>query len=361
MRMSTYSLDGFFSQLTLSERPLVVVVAPNFEDRSMSFLKRFVDRVSVDQGDVRWLMFTLQGPHIQQLLDAIKARNARRCWQLLEEHRPQSARLHEVVQYPTEIERFVHRLASHIADLDAEVDLLIDYSSIPRRLLTQLLGRIAGTGPVESKLYRVRDLWLSYTWADSYPDAIKDEFIGDIVGNYSRDSLESLMNGKEMVELIIFLGGSVHEVSATLEIARRANLGNNLKIVLVVYYGDVNHGNSDWVLRNHHKILRDEFSKDASSVRFVYSIEDVVSFLNASVRQSACLAKGNRGLFAIAPFGPKPISVAAHFALDTYRGLAAGAGPAASNCEMLTISGSQYLSVYSLGESVGHLFRIEDV
>lgn len=105
------------------------------------------------------------------------ARNARRCWQLLEEHRPQSARLHEVVQYPTEIERFVHRLASHIADLDAEVDLLIDYSSIPRRLLTQLLGRIAGTGPVESKLYRVRDLWLSYTWADSYPDAIKDEFL----------------------------------------------------------------------------------------------------------------------------------------------------------------------------------------
>jgi len=359
MHLSSIQLNKLLERIESSSRSIAIVIAPNFEERSISFVKRLLNRLA-DNKEARskiwWFMITLQGDHPPQILDAIKARNAQRCWKLIEKNSPESFRAHEILLYPAESRSLGYRLDSFFREMDEEFDLIIDYSSIPRSLLTQILNEVSSSYKSSARLADATELYLTYTWADGYPQNTRTEFVGEIMGHYSQTNLEKLIANKDLVDIVVFSGGNVHDVAATMELLYRSILGKNLSVSLCILLNDVNMSISQENMRNNYKTLLDTFSRDSSSIRFVFSVDDAYEFLSSFVSKSLCNTEPGRGFLGIAPFGPKPVGVAAHFALTQYA--SSNPGAKRGDYDILTVSDAQYLSVYSLGEGLGHVFEI---
>ncbi|GAA1033701.1 MULTISPECIES: hypothetical protein [Amycolatopsis] len=335
-----------------SHARVMIILAPNFEERSTHCCTELIELFEgLDQdgstSEIHWIIFTLQGRHSPTFLDAIKAVNVRRVVQALSggQHRGRVA--HKIIEYPIDPGRFLGELALLMRGLPCIDQLIVDYSAVPRNLLSALIEEVAASSSNRGRFPKVRKVALLYAWADNYPKAAGPELLGEVVGHFSSLPLRSLLEERDHAEVVIFAAGTTHDAVALLEALRGNGMGNQIGIHLVNFMNSDNLLESRLKLRNHYTILRDA-PLQGVQVRYVFTVRHALAYMrDVAAICSQASDEGLRTLLAIGSFGPKPLAVAAQFVVQEH---AEQHGTTSEvRADVLNSRGSQYLSPYSLG------------
>jgi len=241
-------------------------------------------------------------------------------------------------------------LQSSLRSLPVSPDrVIIDFTSIPRPILTALMEGLAS-----GELLR-RDIspYLGYTWARAYPEVSAFEDYGRPKGAFSDSTVDELLEGIAHLELVVTTGTSIHEAHAVLgELDRRR--GHLTARVRIVNF--MNHANlsESWRQLTNHQALLD--ASKGWQVEYAFSVRHVLARVNRAWLGAQEAERAGRGPVAllVAPFGPKPISVGVQLLMADLRRTST-----AARLEVLRSSESQYLSVYSLGASDCSLFHYQ--
>jgi hypothetical protein len=359
MTLRVVNFSSISENLIRGTGPVAVIVAPNFEVRSKASCERLIKdfrAAGIASTRLHWFLLTLQGSHAPEILDAVKSVHTREVISRLRKAGYQETQItHATIPYPIMPDRFTSLVARLFRRFEDSMVLVVDYSALPRNLLSILLSQIRESGRPEAAFPKVQTVWLTYTWATNYPDSSGPEFVGSIVGQYSGLPLRELLQGKTHADIILVTGGSGHDAFEVLDVMREARLGNQIKIQLLNFISDENFHESHRKLRHHYGLVQ-EAKLIGADIRYVFSIRHALHFM----RQTAlsCASRRNSGsatLFAISPFGPKPLAVAANFVREEY--LALLEERSFVEADVLNSSGTQYLSLYSLGAGASTAFQ----
>ncbi|MEA3063260.1 MAG: hypothetical protein QOJ94_3041 [Sphingomonadales bacterium] len=361
--MSLHVVDyrGVAADLSALTGDIVVIIAPNFEERSTAMPKRLIrdfKKANIQRSRVRWFVLTIQGSHSPEILDAVKAIYTRKViGRLVDAGYPLERVHHQVVAYPMASEKFTSLLARSFRLLDGPLNLIIDFSALPRNLLSTLLTQVASSGPPAAALPNVRTAWLVYANAKLYPDGSGPEFVGNIIGNFTGIPLRELLEHKTHADIVLLAGGSGHDAFEVLDIVRSTKLGNQIRLHVVNYISDTNLHESHRKLRHHYGLLA-EAQRLGADIRYIFSVRHALEFMRQTARRCASVRNsGFSTLFAVAPFGPKPFAVAAHFVRQEYLGMLTDREYL--EADVLNSSGTQYLSLYSMGVGPPLAFRLD--
>jgi hypothetical protein len=361
MTLQVVDYSRVASDLSALEGDIVIIVAPNFEERSTAITRRLIRELkknNIRRSRVRWFVLTIQGNHSPEILDAVKSIYTRKVIDrlLFAGYSPERVH-HQMVAYPMASERFTSLLARSFRSLGGPLSLVIDFSALPRNLLSTLLTQVAASGSPAAALPNVTNAWLVYANAKSYPDTSGPEFVGNIVGNFTGIPFRELLEHKTHADIVLVAGGSGHDAFEVLDIARSTKLGNQIRLHVVSYISDSNLHESHRKLRHHYGLLA-EAQRFGADIRYIFSVRHALEFMRQTARRCASVRNaGYSTLFAVAPFGPKPFAVAAHFVRQEYLDMLAHREHL--EADVLNSSGTQYLSLYSLAVGPPLAFRVD--
>lgn len=334
-----------------TRKRIAIILAPNFEERSTRCCDDLLKLIHLErkQGslvEIHWIVFTLQGRHSPSFLDAIKAVNVRRVIRALVREGHGEQINHKIIEYPIDHRRFISELVLLMREITSIDQLIVDYSAIPRNLLSALIEEVAVSGTPRSSFPPVGKVALLYAWAQSYPKAAP-ELLGEVVGHFSRLPPRDLLSGCDHAEVVIFAAGTTHDAFSLIESVRINGMGNQTGIHLVNFMHNNNLLESRLKLRNHYAILRDA-PMEGVQVRYVFTVRHALAYMR-DVAQVCGQAteEGLRSLLAFGSFGPKPLAVAAQFVVQEYKDKYNNVPDV--RADVLNSRGSQYLSPYSLG------------
>jgi len=263
---------------------------------------------------------------------------------------------HQPVEYPIPQSKFATLMSRLFKQFQGDEHLVIDFSALPRNLLSNLLKQVSLAGTPDSAFPRVKKVWLVYTWAEAYPETAP-EFLGEVVGQFTEFSLRRLLADKTHAEVVIFTGGSTYDAYSAMEAAQESRLGNEMNVHLVNFINNENFKQSHLQLRNHYGMMR-EAQRAGFDIRYVFTTRHALRYMrDVGERAANHRSKGSQTLFVIGAFGPKPLWVAAHFVRLEY--LARLQDRSHVECDVLNSKGTQYLSPYSLGSAGATLFAYE--
>jgi hypothetical protein len=104
MKLRVIKFDEVASELAASDRPVAIILAPNFESRSISVCEQLVrnlHRRKILQKRVHWFVLTLQGTHPPEILDALKAIHTRAVLSVLRKSGYDGDQvIHRMIPYP---------------------------------------------------------------------------------------------------------------------------------------------------------------------------------------------------------------------------------------------------------------------
>lgn len=358
MKFGEAELGRLEEVLANSQATLAIILAPNFEDRSVHCcheLVRAIARTEAAKSRVHWIVLTLQALAVTEILDAMKSINTRKVMEILVNAGFKNIQ-HKPVPYPISPATFANLMSQLFRAVNGCNDLIVDFSALPRNLLTSLLEQVSVAGAQEAALPRVRKIWLIYSWAEAYPETAP-EFLGEVIGQYSNAPLRTLLSDKTHAEIVIFTGGSSYDAYSAMESAHESGLGNEIGVHLVNFVHNQNFHLSHLKLRNHYGVLREGLKRGAD-IRYVFTVRHALAYMrDIAALCSSHREKGYETLFAIGSFGPKPLAVAAHFVRQEY--LARINNRLLVESDVLNSKGTQYLSPYSLGSAGITLFAYE--
>lgn len=334
--------------------PVLVVIAPNFEERSRGFVDHVLAlraRIS-DEGlplrPLRWLVLIFQGDN-PNFLDGVKGHNARKAITELYAEGFEPAVRFKALPYPITGPRLVSEIRDELRDLERVESAIIDFSAIPRNVLYRLIESIT-QGQFEPHIDAHTSIHLAYCWATSYPDVRNLELIGEIRGQSSQLPLAQFVAGADYCDLTVLAAGSVHDaygaVTGVRDLARSAVVN-----LTTIYFMNPWNLDESWKqLRNHHGLLRE--ANNGWQIEYCFGTNHFVDIIERRLERALVESeKGRKVAFAAAHFGPKPMVVATQMILDRF--VARQTGTRRLRADMFNGMGTQYLSVYSLG--VGRL------
>ena len=207
--------DVLLSSLREHGRKLVVLAAPNYEERSVLGPVKIFEILKMAYSDrisecVLCRIVSLQSRRPHEILDEIKTHN-------IERFKGELRGLfvpfeHKVFTFPGSEQRALDSFVSDaIMKGGRDVDLLIDISCFPRTLLLQLLEWLFPENkgaPFTQGSTTIHDVYINYSWAESYPTCCGPELIGDIVGYMTGKSFMELLDGKKIAHLVLMTTGS---------------------------------------------------------------------------------------------------------------------------------------------------------
>lgn len=335
---------------------LAVIVAPNFEKRSLRVCETILEELAEAEADrvpvreVRWLVLTLQGKHAHNSLDSVKASYAYRALTWINS-RDSRAVQHNVLEYPLSPGRLGTTLLKLVGDWKPTA-LLADFSALPRNAVFQLLKTFDthGTSRGMSSLKRVL---LAYAWARSYPDTGSLEAVGGLTGHFTGASISDFIRERQYVNIVLVTSGSVHDSFSVVNSVAETRAGRDLTRQVVTFMNAYNFQESWKQLRNHYSIL-DKSAGEGWVQSFVFSIRHALSMFEHAAEDVLAKAASMDSCLVICPFGPKPLAVGAQLIVEDAR---RRAGDGSRVADMFNSSGSQYLSTYSIGAGVVSLFE----
>lgn len=359
-RLKVARLDAIASAVSSPEtKQVMIILAPNFEERSVHCCRELLDMIDAESTKARisWIVLTLQGRHSPTFLDAIKAVNVRRVLGLLHESGHANDLDHRTLEYPMDQGKFISELALLIRGIAAIDELIVDYSALPRNLLSALIEEVEASSGGARKFPRVKSVSMLYAWAVAYPKASGPELLGEVVGHFSRLPLRSLLEGRDHAEVVIFAAGTTHDAFSLLESLRGHGMGNQIGIHLVNFMHTDNLLESRLKLRSHYTLIRDA-PQQGVQVRYVFNPRHALAYMRDVAKVCVQASEdGARSLLAIGSFGPKPIAVAAQFVAQELRRIHGALTDV--QADVLNSRGSQYLSPYSLGAGDISAYRYE--
>lgn len=332
----------FISSVGTRKRPLLFLVAPNYEPRSVEAPIRLAPELSQlgVQFAVGVLQLQAQAERVEPLEDL---KNLGKTLLLQSLHECQVEPIMETVQYPdgyspVGFQRFITELAESTGP---NPDILLDISALPRRILVTAFRTVRDL-QVKGAL---GCLYVAYTWAEDYPSPTQPFEVGTLKAVELDCLLSDLVSEKGKVckecwALVLpgrqgFDGRQlVDQLPPTRHVQVLAFLNRNKLL------------RSLDMLRANVSILVDR----AFSVGYYLTLREAHSKL---LNWAATVPVQRDTAYLVAPFGPKPLIFCAIEAVDMVRERIIEQRAENSRADMVQLSGHHYVSTYS--EGIGDL------
>lgn len=343
--------------------PVLFVVAPNFEDRSVYSAEWMSPHVA-DSSRFAVQVLWLQTPGVDDIFDQIKADNRdavstifRR---LKEKNRLEVTR----IDLPAAgVNTPLARCRSLADGLGGGVTLVLDISSLPRTLVRHLLDGFIRERSEASGLQRYARIICLYTSAGDYPVGADSDMIGGVIGYFTKKNIHSLISDAGVLDAAVSLAGTGHDSAQTLDALWEHGLPARTSISGLVLLNRENFVYSYKRLAHTAWVLNRARQYD-TEVIYSFEIADVVRHVfertDLAVRSHReYLLSGGEGMptFLIGGFGPKPIGLAALLAGMRYRRLMESLNLVAT-VDVLQVRGWQYTTRYSHGSGSLKAFEI---
>ncbi len=241
---------------------------------------------------------------------------------------------------PREIKQALGELFKLFGPPDGPCRLVWDISALPRGLIVDILELLCGSEWQEN--YPVKAITYLYAWAGHYPNRDYPESVGKVKGQITGRDLGDLIeqHAGENSTAIVVTCGEGHDASQTYEELLRDRITRH---VYFFFYRD-DPLTSLHCLRANQELLS-QARRRHDRFEYLFSPADVSRRLE-HVASNVATRPG--GFFVVAPFGPKPLTVAAYLAVAKCRH-DWRKKRRTSVADVLLMPRSQYTSVYSLG------------
>lgn len=329
---------------------LVVLIAPNFEARSLRLCELILEEIAwaeatnVPVREIRWLVVTLQGKHADNSLDSLKASYAYRSLTWLSKLEGEHVR-HKVWEYPVSSARLEKLFLSLLRGWHPKA-LLADFSALPRNILFKLLRTLDTSDYTRNELSGIRHVYLTYVWARSYPHSGNLEAVGDVTGHFTDSTLTDFLQPAQYANTVLVTSGSVHDSFSVVSSVADVRGGRDLKRQIVTFVNRYNYSESWRQLRNHYTIL-DKSASEGWTHSYAFSIDHALAIFYHAAQDTLSKGADMDSRLALCTFGPKPLAVGAQLIVEDVRRQAVGEHRVSA--DLFNSHGSQYLSTYSMG------------
>lgn len=343
--MRSRSLEGFRRLLSSAfqrDRELLLLLAPNYEPRSVLGLRSLLSSLEAMKDIVSLELWTLQARQNRvEPLEYLKTANVA----TVNGHLKSLGWLRlstRTIPYPEVTENQINSYLITATDsLAGYKSLMIDISTLPRRLIVALLKSASGL----LRATKIDSLFLLYGWAENYPwtpyaseeGALKVVETDQVLG-------ESVVN-RTGIHAAILCGRQGFDSKLLLETLPP---GSNAQVYMLINRFDLYAAFQ--MMRSNSTVI----TSGAQKVNYYLSMSSAHEMLMDRARY---YTPARDELFLIAPFGPKPLVVTTFLALEQVRARASTLPNFLAGT--IGLSGHQYNTTYSLGFSHWEVLEIE--
>ncbi len=345
------------------------MIAPNFEERSTGVVNYINNHIAIDSSNSIVHITTLQAQKPKEILDEIKDANAQYAVRELTEKGIILER--ELITYPTnDPTQYFTKIIDFIGRHTNRANIFLDISSVPRGLIFKLFdflfGRVQGSEILLDNL-TISNLFLIYSQAYSYPRTVDADLLGIVKGTYNPNSISTLLNDKDVVDIVIFLNGNGHDAAQTFDEVSEAN--TNVQKHIFIYLNKANFLHSYRKMNNSLNVIN-RARIQSGKIQYVFSMEDISHSLKSIVDETVhSHSLASSSAFYIGAYGPKPIGMCGYIAIRYYekmlnekiKGLQNQNRPhnKSFRTDILGLAGAQYTSIYSFGYRQTNIYKVD--
>jgi hypothetical protein len=328
----------------IGESESIFIVAPNYEPRSVLGMPDLISVLKSLNGKVRGNVWTLQADQNRvEPLEYLKKMNVGEVWKLLG-GAPGITAKQETIPYPEGgVESYiVSVLGAATQPWSEEACLIIDISTFPRKMIVAILK--AAFGLIRGA--RIGRLFLLYAWAQGYPRAPYAAEEGGLKIMETGRRLNDEIRAGTNVYCTIFCGRQGFDAKQLMEA-----LPPNAETQIYVLINRLDLTSSLHMLRSNSTVIS---SGGSRTINFYLSMQSAHEMM---MERANRYQPGAHDLFLVAPFGPKPLTVATFCSLERIRSKMQHN----IECEVGTVAltGHQYNTTYSLGFSRWEVFELD--
>lgn len=337
--------------------PLLIVLCPNYEDRSQAVSQSISHIINKVTRPVSYLMICLKNKkNNDMILEDLKETNINGISLTLNI----SDESIEWLDYPnnftsnalrSSIERFLNDLY-----IDGKpVDALFDISTMPRSIIFHLCENI--TKFIAANI--VGKIYFAYSQPQTYSKVHYAQDVGTLKGLFSGRMIE--FNNKQSLHAVVFPSRTGHEGKLLCDSLDNLNRSSSFSIYFPIHATEFN--SSLDIMRANQSLL----DREAYNSYFYCTLQDAIKELNDYFnRESLNIQRlANQKIktkeevtkqtYLVAPFGAKIFMPIAYFGLLRLK----DAAPQLVNIEICHVKGFQYTSVYSTGIGTITCFELE--
>ncbi|WP_036945735.1 hypothetical protein, partial [Pseudobacteroides cellulosolvens] len=328
-----------------SRIPLVVVICPNYEERSIHFIKEIVS--NSDKATIYPVVLYLQNRNNNnELLDGLKDRYYNELRQDIH-----IDNIYIKIDFPdnysaTAIEaKLKKRLKTYFNNVK-KFNVLIDITSMPGQLIFTLCD--IHRKLIEENTFGINKVLFSYVSPNSHSTVQYAQDVGMLYSFFSEQPLE--INEDRSVCSIIFPSRSGHEGKLLLDYLNSRLIEHRTNIFFSIDSND--YLDSLEIMRANQTLLNSHESEIKYYCSLMDGIRRLLTQIDVEIAKLKKHAYTKGQLYLVAPFSPKIILPVAYYALKRIERLSKELGIDVE-IEICHTKGFQYTSVYSLG--IGNL------
>jgi hypothetical protein len=341
-----FQISEVIDSLSQKLGDLICVASPNYEYRSWAGMARFLDaagtrgfnvttavlRLEASSGRVEPLE-TLKDEHLDALSDRLRALRFRRAHVFN-------------VSYPDGFssELVQDYVQSVMAGVSSVPSMVVDISGLPRRVIFVLLNVLARY----VRQQRIDRIFLLYGWAQRYPNPRYPGDVGELRTTASQRPVNEVIADASRLHAALLLGRQGYQGQ---QFAASLSQPRSLDVYLFMNRYELMH--SLEVVRANAPIV----NSGSVNLHYHLTVEAGHAKLMAWAETVAVEA---RAAYLIAPFGPKPLAVSAHLAVQS---MSERMGSAENDVRVDTVllSSHHYGTTYSIGLRHVSVFELDDV
>lgn len=351
--MKEFSIKNAILQIEAMHQDVLMVVAPNYEERSNAWLSYLGELNNAITQHNKFFVgtITLQAQtHQNVFLDGLKRHNTEKASDHLESfsnHR--LVRSNAVITYPQgfSLNELKAEIENWIAELKGPLVVVIDISALPRNIILSLLNifrSICFDGTI-SKLYFL------YTWAEKYPRSGRLASIGSLGMAQDGRKFSQFLNGIQDVRALLVASREGYSGRLFLD-----SLSPLSQIDTYIYMEKNDPLASHQIIYANFSLLSALEGRSNADLHYYMSIPRGHRLLIDAASQIAVEWDRNKvrnksRAFVVAPFGPKPIIISSYIACNKIN-------PTLGLAGIVLHSGLQYSDTYSVGIRNSSCFEV---
>ncbi len=340
--MKEITLAKLVNGLSIKESQTLCLFSPNYEPRSMLGAQEFLSAV-VPSDLLKFGILTIRGDSGRvEPLEALKSASVDTIQKIISEKFNRRAEYKEI-SYPQNFrnEEVRNSLTEFTTQLTRPFSLILDVSSLPRRVLISLIGAI--TRYSSSK--ELDGICFLYSWPERYPRLKHPTDLGTLKLAKITTDLDLAVKENSKVWAAVMLG---HQGFEAMQFIETLHGNKNVDIYVFISRNDPFH--SLEILRTNASIITDPNLRRHYYLSLEAGHEKLMQWAEncAKVEESGAA-------FLIAPFGPKLQVVSACLAMNKITYQTRGH----PLCDIVVLSGHQYSTTYSLGYKGLSVFELD--
>jgi len=328
------------------EIPLVSIISPNYEDRSVFCIEKIVRYAQENKAAIEAIILYLKNDNgVDAILEGLKRKNYEKVQSILD-----SLYVSEFkkISYPDNFvpRRIENVINSMLKKQLSKFNLLIDISTMPRQMIFSICEIVYCL--LEKKEHNINKVFFSFTTPKEYSSVPYAQEVGMIYGCFSEEPLSSLKG--ETVHSMIFPGRSGYEGKLLIDNINEYAFENEADIYFPI--DNYRYLESLDVMRANPTLM----SPLAHKLIYYCSAEHGARILNKQIdRMMKEDDKSSEKVYLVAPFDYVIMLPVAYFALKKSK----AKYKTSAKLEICNIKSFQYTSSFSIGVEKQYIFEMQ--